>query len=223
MEVEEEGVGLDGLGKETLVGLVFGEDVGGAKETNRKLAIDDDSSSSSSSKRVRVPIFDYLLPQVMWRGTNFSFLNCLKGGYRRYGFRFPPNLFTDKVRRSGRANDKIIENLRDEWKKLTPRWKAVTLTVEAERDMRKNAKSKLEEKKKEEEGDGEEDGHDVTFADLPWIDAKFTNKQHSQVEEENAKRFAKLGVNVISEEHMDWKEASIYKYHTDFGGGGGTT
>jgi len=63
----------------------------------------------------------------------------------------------------------------------------------------------------------------VTFADLPWIDAKFTNKQHSQVEEENAKRFAKLGVNVISEEHMDWTEASTYKYHTDFGGGGGTT
>mmetsp|Transcript_22999 Transcript_22999/g.46199 ORF Transcript_22999/g.46199 Transcript_22999/m.46199 type:complete len:715 (-) Transcript_22999:37-2181(-) len=218
-EVDEEHAGLDGLGKEKLVRLVLGEDVGGAKETNRKLSLDDDSSSS---KRVRVPIFDYLIPQVMWRGTNFSFLNCLKGGYRRYGFRFPPNLFTDKVRRSGRANDKIIENLRDEWKKLTPRWKAVTLTVEAERDMRKNGKSKSEEKE-EEGGDDEDDDHHVTFADLPWIDAKFTNKQHSQVEEENAKRFAKLGVNVISEEHMDWTEASTYKYHTDFGGGGGTT
>jgi hypothetical protein len=149
-------------------------------------------------KTAQVPIYDYLRPQIIWRGTNFSFLNCLTSGYHQ--FKLTPQKIPGENNAEG-----FTKGLFEIWDTLTPRWKAVALTLEAESFASQERVSKL------------------NFNEaLPWIDAKFTDKHRSQVETDNWHHFLEMGGNVVAE-YMDGNEAASFKYHIDFGGGGGTT
>ena len=199
-------------------GLYFGE--------NRSNLKDDLSSKEGSQSRedeiiahelaqhllavdiAQMPTFYHLRPQIIWRGTNFSFLNCLTSGYHRYSF--PP----ETIRRGNDA-DGFKAGLFRNWDTVTPRWKGVALSLDAESEARA-----LNEAQTRTQTSGVSD---FQFKEnMPWIDVKFTDKHKSQKETDKWDHFRELGANVVAE-HMNWKEASTYKYHIDFGGGGGTT
>ena len=96
----------------------------------------------------------------------------------------------------------VVKAMKDEYKSLFPRWKAVVLTAEAEVDAT---------------------GHD----DLPWANMKFSNfvingLKVPTVGSEQYKEWEDIDFPATGE-HMDLPELARYKYHIDLGGGGGTT
>ncbi len=207
--------------------LVMQQEGGVPRQTQRKLRVASYSSPSHSStseeditaaniktntiaNNVQVPIYHYLLPQIMWRGSNFQFLNCLPDGYRRY--KFPPEMIRTPGSSQGDSDAaRILNGLEQQWGHITPRWKAVALSAMAELE-------------------GALDGNSARINDhqqqrhtLPWINAKFTDGHRSKTETEQWERFAEQGVDVVADHFMNWEEASTYKYHIDIGGGGGTT
>jgi len=145
-----------------------------------------------------IPVWDYLKPQVMWRGSDFCFLLCVRKGNYRY------NLKPEDIPGENTA-DGLMNGLREMWDALSPRWKAVTWSLEEEVQLAELKQA-----------------YGREFESFPWIDAKFTDKHRGPDETDNWHHFQELGGDVVSE-HMRWEEAFVYKYHTDFGGGGGTT
>lgn len=134
----------------------------------------------------------------MWRGSDFCFLLCVRKGNYRY------NLKPEDIPGENTA-DGLVNGLREMWDTLSPRWKAVTWSLEEEIQLAELKQA-----------------YGREFESFPWIDAKFTNKHRGPDETDNWHHFQELGGDVVSE-HMRWEEAFVYKYHTDFGGGGGTT
>lgn len=179
------------------------------EEEKKKKRDSDISNGSSTTHRqtevVKTSVWDYLKPQVMWRGSDFCFLPCVQKG--KYHYNLKPEDIPGENTPEG-----FVKGLHEIWFLLTPRWKAVTMSLEAE----------LEASKINESMDLVDGNNGSWAATVPWIDAKFTDKHRGPEETENWHHFQELGARVVSE-HMDWKEASAYKYHTDFGGGGGTT
>ena len=95
-----------------------------------------------------------------------------------------------------------VKAMKDGYKSLYPRWKAVVLTAEAEVDAT---------------------GHD----DLPWANMKFSSFvidgiKVPTVGAEQYKEWEDIDFPATGE-HMDLPELARYKYHIDLGGGGGTT
>lgn len=146
-----------------------------------------------------------LIPQVIWRATDRSFLRRVLTRLRR------PNFRTDvapQIKSGANDNDQKVtatKAMRNVYQKLVPRWKAIVWTAEAERDAEKAAKRS---------------GHDS----LPWANLKFADAMymHNIDDTEYYEEFMKHGIPAIGG-HMSLDELAKYKYHLDIGGGGGTT
>lgn len=137
--------------------------------------------------------YDKLMPQIIWRGSDYPFLNCRPGG-SKWGVN--PSLDVP-----GPNNPEgILSGLMHLYDQLSPRWKAVTVSLQAELGTK---------------------NHNDNEA-TPWVDFKFTNKDRPG-ESQRWNGFVKNGANIVADSYLDAKRLSSFRYHIDFGGGGGTT
>jgi hypothetical protein len=161
--------------------------------------------------------WDTLIPQIIWRGSDFNFLPLLFPDMRRPAYMV--DIPQHELGRDGRqfANEYekkrwAIETL---WamgeEKLMPRWRGVLMTSEAELEMII-------------EDEQEMVGSNRT---VPWVNIKFTHindrglkKLASEVEE--YQMLQNIGISCIGDV-MTISDHAKYKYHIDLGGGGGTT
>jgi hypothetical protein len=164
-----------------------------------------------------------LRPQLVWRGTDFGFLNHLykvesveTGRAAQYEVDIPQeikDMKQDTIERRMAAT----QSLRSNYHNLSPRWKGVVLTAEAEREH----ELKIEAAKK-----GELEGEVPKGSWLPWANIKFTKPSVASNKKGHHAAaytdFANLGIEAIGKS-IYGKELSAYRYHIDLGGGGGTT
>lgn len=161
-----------------------------------------------------------LIPQIVWRGTDFTYLQKMLPSLRR------PNFETDiviKTQSASRWIDKKIaatSAMRDVYSILVPRWKGVVWTAEAERDAERENKALTRKSwlRKSEAYQPQV---------LPWCNIKFAsamfNGENTRSSElDYYKQFEEYGISAAGE-HMSLEELGQYKYHIDIGGGGGTT
>ena len=92
--------------------------------------------------------YESLIPQVVWRGTDFSYISSLMPQLRRPNFD-SDILSTIKQQQQSDGDEEdqridtptrnaAIESLRGIYNELIPRWKGVVWTAEAERDAQQN-------------------------------------------------------------------------------------
>ena len=162
-------------------GLVFGEDVG--------------------------LVWDDLVPQLVWRGTDFPFLSkqndLVQPSFDKYvGGKI------DNIADSRPPNEVATAILRENYERLVPRWKGVVLTAESEIEARRSNA-------------------------LPKINIKFSHVAGGAGDGgKKKKRLAKGSTEYqgwerigfpVAGDFMSLRELAKYKYHIDLGGGGGTT
>jgi len=152
-----------------------------------------------------------LIPQVVWRGTDFGYMgNHINANLRRPT---PKEDIDDKIKgtpldfmnpqeKKAAATAELLKIYDD----LIPRWKGVVLTAKAEVEA-------------QDDQEEQQDDNNV----LPWANIKFTTT--APVAKDDAKaEFAKLDEYINSKgERMSLEGLAQYKYHIDMGGGGGTT
>mmetsp|Transcript_28371 Transcript_28371/g.51816 ORF Transcript_28371/g.51816 Transcript_28371/m.51816 type:complete len:733 (+) Transcript_28371:106-2304(+) len=156
--------------------------------------------------------WDKLIPQLIWRGTDFVFLHSMFPEMRTpvYEMDIAPHL--DTLPTDGSPEDdkrwaiKTLWGMGDEY--LLPRWRGVLLTSEAELEATDYSAT-------------------VGEPTLPWVNIKFASinvdgEKESLADNEEYTRFAKLGIACIGE-RVNMIEQARFKYHIDLGGGGGTT
>ena len=166
-----------------LFGLVFGETVG--------------------------LVWDDLIPQLVWRGTDFPFLSnqndLVQPSFDKYVGNKVDNIVEDSHHQ---PNEIATAILRENYDQLVPRWKGVVLTAESEVEA-------------------------LQTNELPKINIKFSHVVG--VAGGNGKKKKRLAKG--STEYQGWerigfpaagdfmslRELAKYKYHIDLGGGGGTT
>ena len=147
--------------------------------------------------------WDKLIPTLIWRGTDYTFLMCIRNklliseGTQLWAKGIVPRLET-----FGKTTLGVVQSLLDIWDILLPRWKGVALTAAAQLEAQEAG----------------------SIGTVPWIDVKFTvkSKVHGQPVELDGRYdpFHKYGIDVTSGP-MTLAELSQYKYHIDIGGGGG--
>ncbi|KAL7429109.1 hypothetical protein ACHAXM_001540 [Skeletonema potamos] len=137
-------------------------------------------------------IYDNMIPQIIWRGSDYPFLNCRQGGGSKW------NIKAMDVPGGPKNQVGFVKGLVHLWGQLNPRWKAVTLSLQAELDAKNLNQNEVK----------------------PWVDFKFTSRPG---ESQRWEGFVKNGANIVANGYIDAKELSSFKYHADFGGGGGTT
>mmetsp|Transcript_22893 Transcript_22893/g.41071 ORF Transcript_22893/g.41071 Transcript_22893/m.41071 type:complete len:579 (-) Transcript_22893:199-1935(-) len=138
-----------------------------------------------------------LIPQVVWRGTDFNYLNLLIPDLRRA--RINGDLVKE-LESTEEANKKavLIKGMREIYDNMYPRWQSVILTAESEVEAAEKGT-------------------------LPWANMKFTGPAGMMKKEaQQYDLFAKYGIDSIGES-IGRAELAKYKYHIDLGGGGGTT
>jgi hypothetical protein len=154
--------------------------------------------------------WDTLIPQIVWRGTDFVFLHTLFQGMRVPDYRKdvrPKIVMAKNKDEEAKAAIRAIWELGDEV--LLPRWRGVLLTSEAELEANESAKL--------------QPGATI----LPWINIKFASsaansKKIPASQNPNLVRLQSVGITAIGD-YISMQEQSHYKYHIDLGGGGGTT
>eukprot|EP00581_Thalassiosira_minuscula_P014683 CAMPEP_0183717658 /NCGR_PEP_ID=MMETSP0737-20130205/11210_1 /TAXON_ID=385413 /ORGANISM="Thalassiosira miniscula, Strain CCMP1093" /LENGTH=608 /DNA_ID=CAMNT_0025947135 /DNA_START=175 /DNA_END=2001 /DNA_ORIENTATION=+ len=156
--------------------------------------------------------WDKLVPQVVWRGSDFMFLHTMFPKMRRPEFKldiepkqqsFPQNGSPEEDRRWA---IQTLWDMGDE--QLLPRWRGVLLTSEAESEARE---------------------YEEVIGDpkLPWVNIKFASiavarEKIPASECEEYKLLEKMGIAAIGD-YVNITTQAQYKYHIDLGGGGGTT
>lgn len=138
-----------------------------------------------------------LIPQVVWRGTDFSYLNHLMPDLRRAKINED---LVKELESTEEANKKavIIKGMREMYDNMWPRWQSVILTAESEVEAAEKGT-------------------------LPWANMKFTGPAGGIREEDRQyDLLAEYGFDSIGG-HIGKEELAKYKYHIDLGGGGGTT
>lgn len=141
--------------------------------------------------------WNYLKPQIVWRGSDFPMLTGM--GFQNWS----PGRSQEGVHSVSASKDEMVEILLQHYNTLTPRWKAVALSLKANLDANK-------------------EGRPVSA----WIDAKFLKNPHTSthdLSQEFLKRFKEYSVLLATKRRMGEKETSQYKYQLDIAGGGGTT
>ena len=139
-----------------------------------------------------------LIPQLIWRGTDFLFLE------KQNSLRQPryETYITGKVKSHPNPTEAVTAILRQEYHKFVPRWKGVIHTAESEIEASRTNT-------------------------LPRINIKFTSvagggKRIPANIGGVYKGWKAVGFPVAGE-LMTLEELAKYKYHIDLGGGGGTT
>lgn len=169
---------------------------------------------------IGAPSWDDLIPQVVWRGTDFSYLHKMDLTLRQPNFEMD---VASQIDVSGKFNQRTAATnaLRQVYNELVPRWKGVVWSAEAKREAeaankarRNNPKQGQNQPKPEREP-------------LPWANIKFAMAMHrgqkvATSEIEYYQQFAEYGIPA-SGESMDLETLGLYRYHIDIGGGGGTT
>jgi hypothetical protein len=156
--------------------------------------------------------WESLIPQIIWRGSDFGFIWCVHPELRLidFGLDIAKRISLSQCRDSARG---ILQCLSQLWEILTPRWRAVYWTMEAELDVEEMSKA---------------EGNGAPFQQ-PWIDAKFTVKTHVHGHALDPKKidrytpYEQYGMTMASPHFMSLAELSLYRYQFDIGGGGGTT
>ena len=142
--------------------------------------------------------YEDLTPQVIWRGTDFPFLNLQNNlDQPEYEDYIEGNIDPNS------ANPLVdaIAIMRQKYSQLVPRWQGVVLTAEAEQEaLRTNSLPKVNIKFSSARGKGKP--------------AAVGNPKYSKWEE--------IGFPLAGN-GMPPEEMSKFKYHIDLGGGGGTT
>jgi hypothetical protein len=195
---------VDALRSEIKGGLPYGVELGMMPSPM------DDASS----------YWDDLIPQVIWRGTDFQYLHTMYPDMRPATYDDDIAPYLSKDAKFDNEYDRRQWAIRTLWGMgdrdlLLPRWRGVLLTSEAELEA---------EAAMEMQGGGRR--NDATI--LPWVNIKFANVVNankmkipaSQHEEYLALR--EWGISAIGE-YVSMVEQARYKYHIDLGGGGGTT
>lgn len=154
--------------------------------------------------------WDQLIPQVVWRGTDFSYLHRLYPRLRQPDFEMDVGSKLEKIPYEFNVKVAATRAMREVYDQLIPRWKSVIWTAEAEREA---------EEKQRQVGEGE--------VVIPWANMKFAAAMHVGVKTATSEipyyqEFEEHGIPA-SGEGMSLETLARYKYHIDTGGGGGTT
>lgn len=138
--------------------------------------------------------WETLIPQVVWRGTDFNYLNTVLHLERASISRE----LEEKLKTTEEATRKtaLTQSLKDRYEGMMPRWKAVVLTAESEIEAEENGT-------------------------LPWANMKFSKQAAASAGNQYA-LFAEYGVEAAAG-RMKKAQMAEYKYQIDLGGGGGTT
>ena len=184
--------------------------------------------------------WDDLIPQVIWRGTDFNFLRTLYPDMGSLTYEDTIRPHDDETRKLyeeqhapvdvvARSAIKNLWNMDNQKDMLTPRWHGVLLTSEAELDLRQEGTMSSS---YEQEYDLNEDALSSSYkterTKIPWVNIKFAscNVNGQKVPSSQNPEFQLLqdefGITAIGKS-MTMIEQARYKYHIDLGGGGGTT
>ncbi|KAL7481502.1 hypothetical protein ACHAW6_007202 [Cyclotella cf. meneghiniana] len=158
--------------------------------------------------------WENLIPQVVWRGTDFSYLGKMrKLRAPDYDADVHAEIVSDAE--DGATSDPSpgIRAMKRVYGELVPRWKGVVLTAEAEWDARRAVSGS--------------DGLSSARQSLPWADIKFSHfihqgKKTPTDQGQTYRRFQENGIPAIGE-YIPLETLATYRYHIDLGGGGGTT
>jgi len=142
--------------------------------------------------------YDDLTPQVIWRGTDFPFLNLQNNldqpDYEDY---IEGNIEPNTADPLADA----IAIMRDNYSRLVPRWQGVVLTAEAEQEARRTNNNSL-----------------------PKVNIKFSSARGkgkpAAVGNPKYKQWEDIGFPLAGH-GMPPEEMAKFKYHIDIGGGGG--
>ncbi|KAL3827155.1 hypothetical protein ACHAXA_006710 [Cyclostephanos tholiformis] len=186
---------------------------------------DTDNSDGLMNADILGLRYDDLIPQVIWRGSDFTYLGRFHPELRRPDFDADIAARIDATsssssRVSATTRSAAVDAILDIYDELLPRWKGVALTAEAERDAERhnNKDDKIA------QGTLARGGGGVT---LPWCNMKFssiakTSGPNTPPVEVEYRRFVEYGIPAAGEA-MDIETLGTYRYHIDIGGGGGTT
>jgi len=145
--------------------------------------------------------WDELIPQLIWRGTDFSFLQIQNNLSRPSQWNLIKVLLNDSEEVD--KKETLIRKLRENYHRMIPRWKGVLYTAESEAEAARS-------------------GSDA----LPKVNIKFS---HVAEGGSHAARGAKEYMAweevdfPLAGEYLNGTQLAKYKYHIDLGGGGGTT
>mmetsp|Transcript_16095 Transcript_16095/g.27432 ORF Transcript_16095/g.27432 Transcript_16095/m.27432 type:complete len:396 (-) Transcript_16095:216-1403(-) len=173
--------------------------------------------------------WDELIPQVVWRGTDFSYLHKMYPRLRQ------PNLDMDVLSQidvSGKVDtfSSSAQAMRRIYDQLIPRWKGVVLTAEAEREAER-VNRRFERMLGRARRMGREAAPEVEAWEnnprTPWANIKFAGamsrgQKMPTSEIEYYTQFEEYGIPAVGE-GMTLETLGTYRYHIDLGGGGGTT
>jgi len=141
--------------------------------------------------------WDELIPQLVWRGTDFRFLQSQSNLSR------PSDWNLDAVLAKSVTDKKeaLTRKLRENFHKMTPRWKGVLFTAESEAEAaRTNTLAKV----------------NIKFSHVA------EGGRHAAIGAKEFKTWEDAGFPVAGE-YMNGLQLAKYKYQIDLGGGGGTT
>lgn len=146
-----------------------------------------------------------LIPQVVWRGTDYGYLNHIEKDQGMPYFVPHPAMEAESDEEKALHG---LTTLREQYDQLYPRWKAAVLTAEAEQDLKK--RRNINKKKARELADA-----------LPWANMKFSGSSvvGKVADWDELKEY---GIPALGD-RLSLDELAKYKYHIDLGGGGGTT
>jgi hypothetical protein len=151
--------------------------------------------------------WDDLIPQVIWRGTDFSFLSSLQEKHHR--LKTPDARSYGSTEIYGNKRDKAIKGLIDDYDELLPRWKAAALSAVAELQAHRHNRVQT----------------DTNQVRLPWANMKMSSYpgagKSRTVGSDRYAFWESVGIGV--DNGLSRTELAKYKYHIDLGGGGGTT
>lgn len=194
----------------------------------KQRGMDDPNSNWNNPKGLVYPEnigleFEELIPQVVWRGTDFSYLHKLYPALRQPSFEMD---IASQIDLSERTDQKTAAThaIRQVYDDLIPRWKGVVWTAEAEREAeRKDASNTYVSKAFR--------GTSVTMEGdppaVPWCNIKFAGAMYMTEKVSTSDlnyylQFQEYGITAAGE-GMSLETLGQYKYHIDLGGGGGTT
>jgi hypothetical protein len=185
--------------------------------------------------------YENLIPQVVWRGTDFGFLNHISISHPNFmglglGQRVP--MFDvdipEEVRAMSDDGDEddygaskkklaATEAMKEASKLFWPRWKAVVLSAEADREAEATvAEARRLKESKNDEDAKQQDHNEEKDSPLPWADMRFTKASIASPISQPYDKFEEFGVPAKAKS-MSLDELAKFKYQIDLGGGGGTT